>query len=106
MGAGVAWNMGAVGTPVAPMHSSVTTFINSGRFPDVRLNVDPGLSTAACSNHEAPNFRPAFASLAGGQMAPIQPPIDGFFEAVTFIGGVPPAPAPNWMDGWTAFPQN
>jgi hypothetical protein len=25
---------------------------------------------------------------------------------VTFIGAVPPAPASNWMDGWTAFPQN
>ena len=41
-----------------------------------------------------------------GAFAPIQPPNDGFFEAVTFIGAVPPAPAPNWMDGWTSFPQN
>ena len=107
MGAGVAWNMGVTGSaPVAPMHASVQTFITSGRFPDVRTNVDPGLSTAACSNHEAPNFRPTFASLAGGQLAPIQPPADGFFDAVTFIGAVPPAPAANWMDGWTAFPQN
>jgi hypothetical protein len=107
MGAGVAWNMGATGSaPVAPVHSSVQQFITSGRFPDIRTNVDPGLSTAACSNHEAPNFRPTFASLAGGQLAPIQPPPDGFFEAVTFIGAVPPAPAPNWMDGWTSFPQN
>jgi len=107
MGAGVAWNMGVSGAAaVAPMHSSVQTFIASGRFPNVRTNVDPGLSTAACSNHEAPNFQPTFASLAGGQMAPIQPPIDGFFEAVTFIGAVPPAPAANWMEGWTAFPQN
>ena len=105
MGAGVAWNMGPTGT-AAPMHSSVQTFITSGRFPNVRTNVDPGLSTTACSNHEAPNFRPTFASLAGGQLAPIQPPIDGFFEAVTFIGAVPPAPAANWMDGWTSFPQN
>ncbi len=32
----------------------------------------------------------SMASLAGGQMAPIQPPNDGFFEAVTFIGAVPP----------------
>ena len=24
----------------------------------------------------------------------------------TFIGAVPPAPAPNWMAGWTSFPQN
>jgi hypothetical protein len=101
MGAGVAWNI------ATPMHSSVTPFITSGRFPNIRTNVDPGVSTAGCSNHEAPNFQPSsIATLAGGQIAPIQPPIDDFFEAVTFIGAVPPAPAANWMAGWTAFPQN
>jgi len=100
MGAGVAWGM------PTNLHSSVQQFVTSGRFPNIRTGVDPGLSTAACSNHESPNFQPTFASLAGGQMVPIQPPIDGFFEAVTFIGAVPPAPAANWMDGWTAFPQN
>jgi hypothetical protein len=101
MGAGVAWGM------PTNMHASVMTYITSGRFPNVRVGVDPGLSTAACSNHAAPNFQPSsIASLAGGQLAPILPPNDGFFEAVTFIGAVPPAPAPNWMDGWTSFPQN
>ena len=101
MGAGVVWNI------ATPMHSSVMTHISSGRFPNIRINQDPGVSTEACSNHEAPNFQPtSIATLAGGQIAPIQPPNDGFFEAVTFIGAVPPAPAPNWMDGWTAFPQN
>ena len=101
MGAGVAWNI------ATPMHSSVTPFMTSGRFPNIRTNVDPGLSTTACSNHEAPNFQPSsIATLAGGQLPPIQPPIDNFFEAVTFIGAVPPAPAANWMAGWTAFPQN
>jgi hypothetical protein len=101
LGAGVAWNIST------PLHSSVTPFITSGRFPNIRTNVDPGVSTAACSNHEAPNFQPSsIATLAGGQIAPIQPPIDGFFDAVTFIGAVPPAPAANWMTGWTAFPQN
>ena len=100
LGAGVAWNM------PTPMHASVTAYINSGRFPNVRLNQDPGLSTAACSNHSAPNFQPvSISTLAGGQLAPIQPPNDGFFEAVTFIGAVPPAPAENWMAGWTSFPQ-
>ena len=29
----------------------------------------------------------------------------GLFEAVTYIGAVPPAPADNWMTGWTSFPQ-
>jgi hypothetical protein len=101
MGAGVAWGM------PTNMHASVMTYVTSGRFPNVRVGVDPGLSTAACSNHEHPNFQPSsLATLAGGQLAPIQPPNDGFFEAVTFIGAVPPAPSPNWMDGWTAFPQN
>ena len=101
IGAGVSWNI------TTPMHASVTTYINSGRFPNIRTNVEPGVSTAACSNHEAPNFQPSsIATLAGGQMAPIQPANDGFFDAVTFIGAVPPAPAENWMDGWTSFPQN
>ncbi len=101
MGAGVAW-----GIPT-PMHASVMTYVNSGRFPGVRVNQEPGLSTTACANHAAPNFQPSsVASLAGGQLAPIQPPSDGFFEPVTFIGAVPPAPAKNWMDGWTSFPQN
>jgi hypothetical protein len=96
---------GVVAGPATPLHGSVAPFVSNNRFPDVRVNVDTGISTSACSNHEAPNFRPAFASPAGGQMAPIQPPNDGFFETVTFIGAVPPAPADNWMDGWTSFPQ-
>jgi hypothetical protein len=101
LGAGVAWGM------PTNMHASVMTYINNGRFPHVRLGVDPGVSTTGCANHERPNFQPSsIATLAGGQMAPIQPPNDGFFEAVTFIGAVPPAPAANWMDGWTDFPQN
>ena len=101
LGAGVAWGM------PTNMHSSVTTYINSGRFPNIRLGVEPGVSTAACSNHANPNFQPSgIATLAGGQLAPILPPADGFFEVVTFIGAVPPAPEPNWMDGWTSFPQN
>ena len=98
--AGVIWNM------PTPIHSSMTAYVNSGRFPGVRTNIDPGVSTVACSNHEAPNFQPSsVATLAGGQLAPIQPPNDGFFDVVTFIGAVPPAPEPNWMAGWSSFPQ-
>ena len=101
MGAGVAWNI------ATPMHASVTTYISSGRFPNIQTNVEPGVSTTACSNHESPNFQPSgVATLAGGQLAPIQPPNDGFFETVTYIGAVAPAPAANWMTGWTSFPQN
>ena len=105
MGAGVAWGM------PTNMHASVMTYITSGRFPGVTAaatttDAQVGLSAANCSNHENPNFQPSgVATLAGGQVAPIQPPNDGFFEPVTFIGAVPPAPAHNWMAGWTAFPQ-
>ena len=103
MGAGVAWGM------PTNMHASVTTYISSGRFPAVRTtatDTEVGISAAGCSNHENPSFQPSgVATLAGGQLAPIQPPNDGFFDAVTFIGAVPPAPADNWMTGWTSFPQ-
>ncbi|MGE0443784.1 MAG: T9SS C-terminal target domain-containing protein, partial [Vicinamibacterales bacterium] len=98
---------GIISGPTTPLHSSVAGFVSSGRFPDVRVNPgNVGLTAAGCANHAAPNFQPSLASLAGGQMSPIQPPNDGFFEPVTFIGAVPPAPAANWMDGWTSFPQN
>ena len=103
MGAGVAWGM------PTNMHASVMTYINNGRFPGIRLapaESTIGITTAGCSNHDAPDFQPSsVATLAGGQLAPIQPPNDGFFEPVTFIGAVPPAPADNWITGWTSFPQ-
>lgn len=103
MGAGVAWGM------PTNMHASVMTYITSGRFPNIRVgatDAEVGISTVGCANHENPNFQPSgVATLAGGQLAPIQPPNDGFFEAVTFIGAVPPAPADNWMAGWTNFAQ-
>lgn len=111
MGAGVAWNVrdATTGVAGAAMHSSVATYITSGRFPNIRTaatDAEVGLSASSCSNHENPNFQPSgVATLAGGQLAPIQPPNDGFFQSVTFIGAVPPAPADNWMTGWTSFPQ-
>ena len=99
IGAGVIWNV------ATPLHSSVTPFTQSGRFPNVRVGVDAGLSSA-CFNHESPNFQPTgVATLAGGQLGPIQPPSDGFFEAVTWIGAVPPPPADDWTRGWTSYPQ-
>ncbi len=111
MGAGVAWGVrnATTGVAGANMHASVTTYITSGRFASIRTGVtdsEAGISAANCSNHENPNFQPTgVATLAGGQLAPIQPPNDGFFEAVSYIGAVPPAPADNWMSGWTSFPQ-
>jgi hypothetical protein len=102
MGNGVIWN---IGTPANAIHASVAPFVNSGRFPNIRANVDGGLS-AECFNHENPNFQPtSVATLAGGQLAPALPPNDGFFEAVTYLGAVPPAPADDWTRGWTAYPQ-
>jgi hypothetical protein len=72
----------------------------------VHVNENPGVPIAACSNHAAPSFRPSsIATLAGGQMSPIQPPNDGFFDAVTFIGAVPPPPEDDWTQGWTSYPQ-
>jgi hypothetical protein len=105
IGAGVVWGMP---TPVA---SALAPFVASGRFPDVRSSTvnNPGFAglSADCFNHASPNFQPtSIATLAGGQMAPIQPPNDGFFEAVTFIGAVPPAPEPDWTQGWTSYPAN
>jgi len=98
MGNGVIW-----GIP-APLHSSLAPFVNGGRFPSVIVNQDAGL--ANCSNHENPNFQPAsVATLAGGQLAPAIPPNDGFFEAVTYLGAVAPAPDDDWTKGWTAYPQ-
>jgi hypothetical protein len=103
LGAGVSW-----GNAPSNMHASVTTYIANGRFPDVRVGVDPntvGISAAGCSG-ENPAFQPSSAAtLAGGQLAPIQPPNDGFFQAVTHIGAVPPASADDWTRGWTNFAQ-
>jgi hypothetical protein len=99
IGAGVIWG------PATPLHASMQPFVASGRFPDVRTGVNGGLAPG-CGTHDNPNFRPtSTATLAGGQLAPIQPPNDGFFEPVTFIGAVPPAPAEDWTAGWTSFPQ-
>jgi hypothetical protein len=97
---GVIWNI------PTPLHSATAPFVANGRFPNVRTNVDPGLSTVGCAAHEAPNFQPAsVATLAGGQLAPAIPPNDGFFEVTTYIGAVAPAPEDDWTQGWTNFAQ-
>lgn len=99
IGSGVIWGV------ATPLHASAQPFVASGRFPNVRVNVDGGLSSD-CFNHPEPNFQPtSAATLAGGQLAPIQPPNDGFFQTVTFIGAVPPAPQDDWTTGWTSYPQ-
>ena len=101
IGAGVLWGP-ASAAAIAPTAQS---FITSGRFPDVRVGVDGGLSPN-CFRHDRPDFAPtSLATLAGGQMSPIQPPNDGFFEPVTFIGAVAPPPDDDWTQGWTSYPQ-
>jgi hypothetical protein len=103
IGSGVIW-----AGPSTPLHSSVAPHVASGRFPNVSVNADAGLTTTSCrGNLTSPNFQPTSPlTLAGGQLAPIQPPNDGFFEAVTYIGAVPPAPTDDWTKGWTRFLQN
>ena len=60
--------------------------------------VDPGL--AAPFNKSAPNFTP---SADANTVTPANPPNDGFFEQVNFIGGV--SPTNNWTTGWTTSAQ-
>jgi hypothetical protein len=98
---------GVISGPATPLHSSVAPFVASGRFPNVLTNPgNIGVSALDCANHPNPNFQPtSIATLAGGQLAPILPPNDGFFEVVTFIGAVPPAPELDWTAGWTSYPQ-
>jgi hypothetical protein len=97
---------GIVAGPSTAFHAQVAPFFASGRFPNVRVNPgNVGLSAVDCARHENPEFQPSLASLAGGQMAPVLPPNDGFFEPVTFVGAVPPSPDDDWTDGWTAYPQ-
>jgi hypothetical protein len=106
MSNGVIWNIRNATTGVAgtPVHTSLAPFVNSGRFPNIRINEAGGLGD--CSNHENPNFQPtSVATLAGGQLAPAIPPNDGFFEVTSYIGAVPPAPSDDWTKGWTAYPQ-
>jgi hypothetical protein len=106
MGHGVIWNIrnSTTGVNGTALHSSVAPFVASGRFPNIRVNEDAGVS--GCSNHENPNFQPSsVATLAGGQLAPAIPPNDGFFEVTSYIGAVPPAPSDDWTKGWTAYPQ-
>jgi hypothetical protein len=96
---------GVIFGPATPLHASAQPFVANGRFPNVRTGTNPGL-TSACFQHDSVSFQPTgVVTLAGGQVAPIQPPNDGFFESVTYIGAVAPAPVDDWTTGWTAYPQ-
>jgi hypothetical protein len=98
----VIFNTGGGGTTYGP--ATTLALYANGTFPDVRLGQDPGVP--GCFDHAAPNWRPSdVATLAGGQLAPVQPPNDGFFEPVTHVGAVP-ATGDDWTTGWTAYPQS
>ena len=100
-----AWSWG-IATP--DMHASVDALHHQRPVPErpAAASTRRWLSRPAASiTTTRTSSRRRSATLAGGQLAPIQPPNDGFFEAVTFIGAVPPAPADDWTRGWTSFPQ-
>ena len=61
---------------------------------------DPNLT--APYDKANPDFRPGSGSIALSGYA--QPPADGFFESVDFIGGVDPDN--NWLEGWTTSAQD
>jgi hypothetical protein len=85
--------------------ANTQSLVTSGRFTNLVTNQDPGIGD--CFRHGSPDWRPTSrATLAGGQLAPLLPPNDGWFEPVTFIGGVGPDPGDDWISGWTAFPQS
>jgi hypothetical protein len=81
---------GAPGDPTA--ESACTAAIRT---------VNPAL--IAPTNPTAPDFRPQPGSPArSGHFAP---PNDGFFESVTYVGGVAPD-VPQFFQGWAQFPVN
>lgn len=103
LSSGVIFNVGPTGTVYGP--ATTLALFQNGTFPNVRLGQDPGIGD--CFNHAAPNWAAlSAATLAGGQLAPATPPNDGFFTVTTYIGGVGPGAANDWVSGWTAFPQS
>jgi hypothetical protein len=73
----------------------------AGRWIDVQ-EVDPRLG--APYNVSSPNFQPAADGPArNGSIPVVQPPGDGFFESVNFIGAMG---ATVWTQGWTTAAQN
>ncbi|NWF75053.1 MAG: T9SS C-terminal target domain-containing protein [Nitrospirae bacterium] len=67
---------------------------------DNNATIDPMLVNPY--DHTNPDFRPASGSPAVNGTVPVAtPPNDGFFEQVTFIGGVDPDN--DWTAGWTVY---
>ena len=60
---------------------------------------DPNL--AAPFNKDNPNF---ISGAGATSVTPANPPSDGFFDAVNFIGGV--SSSNNWTQGWTTSARN
>ena len=107
MSNGVIWNIGITGGAAGTaMHSSVTPLRQQRPLPErsrecgrrpvtglLRVTKTRTSSRRRWPRWPADNWRPRFQ------------PNDGFFEAVTYIGAVPPAPEDDWTQGWTAYPQ-
>jgi len=72
----------------------IQTLNASNRFANPNLT--------APINRTNPDFRPAAGSIARSSYA--TPPSDGFFEAVSFVGGMDPNN--NWLQGWTTSATN
>jgi hypothetical protein len=72
----------------------IETYNTNNRF------ADPGLMNPYSKTN--PNFSPAAGSIALDGYA--QPPNDGFFDQVNFVGGV--GPSDNWIQGWTTAATN
>lgn len=65
--------------------------------------VDPMLT--APYSLTSPDFQPKAGSPATDGSVPVaKPPSDGFFESVSYIGGM--GPGDNWTQGWTTSAQN
>ena len=72
----------------------IRTLNGNNRFANPSLN--------APLNRTAPDFRPAASSIARTGAA--TPPNDGFFESVSYVGGMDPNS--NWLTGWTTSASN
>jgi hypothetical protein len=97
-------NSGALSVSNSIFHANGSGATTYGAWATTGAIVDVNPQLGDPYNLAAPNFQPAVASAArSGALAVAQPPGDGFFETVNFIGAVG---ATNWAAGWTTAVQN
>ena len=80
-------------------------------FDEAAWALEPGLNNAevdpklgAPFSKTSPDFRPGAGPATDGSVPVANPPSNGFFEPVNFIGGVDPNN--DWTAGWTTTAQN